>query len=260
MSAFSLENVRVQYGSHYALDGVTLDIPKGSRVCLLGPSGGGKTTLLRLLNGMATATSGSVALDSRPASQLTSGEWRAFRSTVGFIHQHLALVPSLRVFQNVLSGRMGQRGLWRSLREMLFPSRADRLAVHALLARVGIAEKLYHHTHRLSGGQRQRVAIARALFQSPTALLADEPVSSIDPARARHTVELLTRLSREDGLTLVMSLHHADLACEFFPRIIGLRAGRVCFDGPPEQLTPDLRAQLYELDEANLDSLLQTGD
>ena len=173
---------------------------------------------------------------------------RKVRSRIGFIHQHLALVPNLRVVQNVISGKLGRRNLLRSLRDFLLPASADVEQIHAILERVGIAEKLYERTDRLSGGQQQRVAIARALFQEPLALLADEPVSSVDPARAHATVSLLTNLSKEDGLTLCMSLHNLELACEFFPRIIGLRGGRVVFDGAPDDLDKDSLDGLFELE------------
>ena len=200
--------------------------------------------LLRLLNGMIAPTSGRVTTFGERLEILPSEKLRIARSQIGFIHQDLALVPNLRVVQNVISGKLGRRGLFRCVRDFLFPGSADLEQIHAILERVGIAEKLYERTDRLSGGQQQRVAIARALFQEPLALLADEPVSSVDPARARDTVTLLSDLSKEDGLTLCMSLHNLELAREFFPRIIAMRAGRIMFDGKSE-----------ELDGAGLDSL-----
>jgi phosphonate transport system ATP-binding protein len=129
------------------------------------------------------------------------------------------------VLQNVIAGRLGRRGSLGALRDLLRPSRSDTREIHRILERVGIGERLYERTDRLSGGEQQRVAIARALFQQPAALLADEPVSSVDPARARDTVSLLAELSAERDLTLCMSLHNLDLAREFFPRLVGLRRG-----------------------------------
>jgi len=246
-SHFRLDAASVSFGKVDALDRVSISIDPGERVAIVGPSGGGKTTLLRLLNGIVRPSAGSVtalgeALGSLPAERL-----REVRSRIGFIHQHLALVPNLRVVQNVISGKLGRRGLLRSMRDFLFPGSADLEQIHAILERVGIAEKLYERTDRLSGGQQQRVAIARALFQEPLALLADEPVSSVDPARARDTVSLLTELSEEDGLTLCMSLHNIELASEFFPRIVGLRAGRVLFDSSPASLEPSAMRELFDL-------------
>jgi phosphonate transport system ATP-binding protein len=130
---------------------------------------------------------------------------------------------------------------------MLFPARAAVRRVHRILERVGIPEKLYERTDTLSGGQRQRVAIARALYQEPEALLADEPVSSVDPARARDAVGLLAAISREEGLTLCVSLHNLALAREFFPRLVGLRHGRIAFDRPTDELDDDDFAALYDL-------------
>ena len=254
--AFSLHKAVVQFGEVRALDGVTITVARGERVGIVGPSGGGKTTLLRLLNGMQAADPGTVRSLGQEIAALAPGPLRKLRSRIGFVHQSLALVPGLRVIQNVVMGRAGQRSLLRSVRDVLFTSRDDTKAVHTLLERTGIPEKLYHRTSHLSGGQQQRVAVARALFQQPEALLADEPVSSIDPARARDTVDLLTRLSSEDGLTLVMSLHNLELAREFFPRLIGLRHGRVVFDRPSAALTGAEFTALYDLSK---DELLNDG-
>ena len=246
---FQLEAASVSYGETDALDRVSITIEAGERVAIVGPSGGGKTTLLRSLNGMVAPTAGRVVTFGQALNALPAEKLRGTRSRIGFIHQHLALVPNLRVVQNVVSGKLGQRGLLRSVRDFLFPTSADLEQIHAILERVGIAEKLYERTDRLSGGQQQRVAIARALFQEPLALLADEPVSSVDPARARDTVNLLTQLSIEDGLTLCMSLHNLELAREFFPRIIALRSGKVVFDGKPDELDSAGLDSLFDLEE-----------
>ena len=254
--AFSLHGAVVQFGKVRALNGISLSIARGERVGVVGPSGGGKTTLLRLLNGMQAATSGTVRALGQDIAALGPSPLRELRARIAFVHQNLALVPGLRVIQNVVMGRAGRRSLLRSARDVLFTSRDDTQAIHALLERTGIPEKLYHRTDHLSGGQQQRVAVARALFQHPEALLADEPVSSIDPARARDTVDLLTRLSSEDGLTLVMSLHNLELAREFFPRLLGLRQGRVVFDRQSASLTGAEFAALYSLSK---DELLADG-
>jgi phosphonate transport system ATP-binding protein len=250
--SLKLENVSVRFGQLAALDGVSLSIAPGERVGLVGPSGAGKTTLLRLFNGSVRPTGGKAVVLGRDVSALSAGELRRLRSRVGFVHQDLSLVPNARVIRNVLSGRLGRRGLAGSVRMMLFPTRAEAVEVHRILERVGVQEKLYERTDRLSGGQRQRVAIARALYQEPAALLADEPVASVDPARARDTVSLLTSISRESGLTLCMSLHNLDLAREFFPRLVGMRGGRVVFDRRTEELSDSQFAELYQLSKAEL--------
>lgn len=227
---FRLRGVRVDYGNCCALDSIDIEIMPGEAVALVGPSGAGKTTLLGLLNGTVRPSRGTVAVDEHALGELSASELRRVRADIGFIHQDLALVPNLRVLQNVLAGRLGRISFLQGLRDALFPSRDSVADVYAILDRVGIPEKLYEPVHRLSGGQRQRVAIARALYQRPRALLADEPVSSVDPARARDAVALLIEISRERNLTLCTSLHNLDLAREFFPRLIGLRGARVAFD------------------------------
>jgi len=244
---FQLEEVSVSFGHVVALDRVDLHVDPGEAVGFVGPSGSGKTTLLRLLNGTQRPSSGRVGVGGEFVGQLSRSRLRQVRSAMAFVHQDLSLIPNLRVSQNVIAGRLGRLGYLASVRAMLLPSRGDLERVHALLERVGIGGKIFERTDRLSGGQRQRVAIARALFQEPQALLADEPVSSVDPARARDTVELLTRISREEKLTLCMSLHNLDLAREFFVRLVGLRAGKIVFDCPREEVGDAQFQALYDL-------------
>lgn len=245
--AFRLQGVTVRFGALPALRDIDIEVAVGERVALVGPSGAGKTTLLRLLNGMLRPDAGSVEVDGMPLSGLGHRDLRRVRSRIGFVHQDLSLVPSLRVSHNVLSGRLGQVSLAGAFRTLLFPRRSDLARAHDLLERVGIPEKLFERCDRLSGGQRQRVAIARALMQEPAALLADEPVSSVDPARARDTVALLADISSERGLTLVMSLHDLGLAREFFPRLVGMRRGRVLFDRRTEEIGDREFRKLYDL-------------
>jgi phosphonate transport system ATP-binding protein len=247
-AAFDLDRVSVAYPSVRALDGVTLRVAPGEAVAFVGPSGSGKTTLLRVLNGSVRPSSGVVRVAGDPLSDLAPAALRHVRAAIGFVHQDLRLVPTLRVIQNVVAGRLGAMGVAASMRALFAPPRAVVHEVHAVLERVGIPEKLYERTDRLSGGQQQRVAIARALFQRPRALLADEPVSSVDPARARDAVRLLTDLSRERSITLGVSLHNLDLAREFFPRLVGLRHGRVVFDCAPGDVRSDQFDDLYDLD------------
>ena len=246
-SAFQLEGVSARFGATMALADVSLRIRPGEAVALVGPSGAGKTTILRLLNGSLRPTAGRVYVDEEDLGTVGRREMKRLRASIGFIHQDLGLVPSLRVSQNVLAGRLGRQSLPRSLRSMLLPPRAELSRVDALLDRVGIPEKIFERTDRLSGGQRQRVALARALYQGPRALLADEPVSSVDPARARDTVDLLTRISREENLTLCMSIHNLDLAREYFGRLVGLRAGRIVFDRPASEIGDAEFRALYDL-------------
>jgi phosphonate transport system ATP-binding protein len=249
---FRLEKVDVSYREVAALRQVDLSIARGELVGLVGPSGSGKTTLLRCLNAMVTPSSGGVRILGVDAAGLGENKLRILRARIGFVAQDLGLVPNLRVVQNVVAGGFGRQGFFGALRSSMVPREREKQRVHAILQRVGIGEKIFARTDRLSGGQQQRVAVARALYQSPEAILADEPVSSVDPARARDTISLLTELAREEGMTLVMSLHNLELAREFFPRLIGLRGGRLVFDAPARALPDGAFDQLFSLTEEEL--------
>lgn len=249
---FHLDDVSVTYDGKTALDGVSLAVESGEMLAFVGPSGAGKTSALRLLNGTIRPSKGTVQVNGRKLSEFSAKDMRALRSQIGFVHQDHSLVPNLRVSQNVLAGRLAHTGFLRSLRTMIRPPTAELERVHEILERVGIAEKLFERTDRLSGGQRQRVAIARALYQDGTALLVDEPVSSLDPARSRDTIDLLTSLAREHGLTLVASMHDLSLAREFFPRLVGLRAGAVRFDQPSAEVVDTELQTLYQLDNEEM--------
>jgi len=249
-AAFALDAVTVVYGHVRAIDGVSLEIEPGAAVALVGPSGSGKSTLLGLLNGSVRPTRGHVRVGGRALGSMSAGDLRRTRASLGFVYQDFRLVPNLRVLQNVVAGRLGTLSFPASIRAMFFTPKRLTHEAYRILDRVGIADKLYERTDRLSGGQRQRVAIARALFQRPVALLADEPVSSVDPTRARDAVQLLTSISRESGLTLCVSLHNLDLARDFFPRLVGLRRGRVVFDKLATDLGQEQFDSLYDLDAA----------
>jgi phosphonate transport system ATP-binding protein len=190
---------------------------------------------------------GRVLVDGTDIAGLSPAALRELRAATGFIHQQGGLVPNMRVAANLACGRLGRSGLYSGLRQVLLPSRAERTAMEKLLARTGLHGRLSSRVDHLSGGQQQRVAIARALWQQPRTLLADEPVSSLDPARARDVLRLLTGICREDGLTLLVSLHQFELAREFFPRLIGLRAGRIVFDKPSAEVGEAEYHALYDL-------------
>ena len=256
---FELRGATVAHPGVVALADVDLAIAAGERVALVGPSGAGKTSLLRLLGAAARASAGSVLVDGADLATLAPDELRRVRARLGFVHQDHALVPNLRAISNALLGRVGSQGLLASLKSVWWPSRAEEQAVHALFVRVGIGDRLYQRVDSLSGGERQRVAIARALHQDPGALLCDEPVASVDPARARDTLSLLRSLSLERGLTLVASLHDLGLAREHFDRLVGLRRGRIAFDAPVGAVREADLAALYQLDADERSDLASVG-
>lgn len=243
---FTLKNVTVAFGGTVALDGIDLTISSGEQVCLIGPSGAGKTTLLGLLNGRLIPSAGEVCFEGNNLAGLSGKELQRSRSDIAWIPQSLGLVGTLRVAQNVVAGRVAKKGFWGLMRSYLKLSPAESQEIHQLLSRLGIGEKLYERVDHLSGGQQQRVAVARALYQNPRAILADEPVSAVDPERARDLIAMLTRVSREEDLALVTSLHDVELARSRFDRVIGLRAGRIVFDGEAGE---DVVRELYRIEE-----------
>jgi len=245
---FELRGAAVRFDGRPALQGIDLALARGEKVALVGPSGAGKTTLLRLLGGTLEPDAGTVLVSGRSLAGLTPAERRGLRAGIGFVHQDHALVPILRVAQNVVAGRLGRRSPLAGAAAVLWPHGADLEQVHRILERVGIEEKLFQRTDTLSGGQQQRVAIARALFQEPEALLADEPVASVDRERGRDVLALLVELADERGLTLVASLHDLELARALFPRTVGLRAGRVAYDGATAELRGRAESELFRLE------------
>jgi len=236
------------FGALTALAPLDIAVSPGERVALAGPSGSGKTTLLYILAGLLPPDRGQLFLDSRTVAELRPG--KELSEIVGLVQQQLDLVPQLPVVQNVLAGRLGQWGFLRSLAS-LFSAR-ERGAAFEALSRLGIADKIDERTSRLSGGEQQRVAIARLMLQAPRIILADEPVSSLDPARAEEILALLTELAagsdRTSGRAIVASLHAPELIRKYFSRVIGLREGVLQFDIPVQELTPPVIEALYDLD------------
>ncbi|MCO6453026.1 MAG: phosphonate ABC transporter ATP-binding protein [Caldilineales bacterium] len=245
LPVFALTNVTRRYGDLAALQDVSLEIGAGERVALVGPSGAGKSTMLRLLNGSLFPTQGRMQILGDDLSELPVRRLQALQRRIGFVHQDLNLVGNLRVIHNVNAGRLGDWSLPRALVSLAWPLGIQDAA--GALERVGIPEKIYERTDRLSLGQQQRVAIARVLVQQPQAILADEPVSSLDPERSREVMDLLRDLNQETGVTLVVSLHDIGFARSHCDRIIGLRQGRMMFDTPAADLTQPLVESLYQL-------------
>jgi len=226
-----------------ALSAVDLEVPQGQLVALIGPSGAGKSTLIRCINRLVEPTSGSAFLGDVDLTRLGSGRLRKERRRMGMIFQEYALVERLTVMENVLSGRLGYVGFWRSLFRK-FPQK-DVDEAFRLLDRVGLLEMADKRADELSGGQRQRVGIARALIQDPALLLVDEPTASLDPKTSRQIMRLITELCAERQLAAIVNIHDVALAQMFVQRIVGLKKGVVVFDGKPNELTAEVLTEIY---------------
>jgi phosphonate transport system ATP-binding protein len=226
-----------------ALDHVDLAVPPGQVMALIGPSGAGKSTLIRCVNRLVEPTAGKVVLDGEELTGLGRGSLRRARRRMGMIFQEYALVERLSVMENVLSGRLGYTGFWASWFRR-FPRR-DIENAFRLLDRVGLAHMADKRADALSGGQRQRVGILRALMQEPALLLVDEPTASLDPKTSRQIMRLLVELCEERGLAAIVNIHDVALAQEFARRVVGLRAGRIVFDGPPSLLDAAALTSIY---------------
>lgn len=239
-----LENLSKTYKTgDKALNDVSLEIPKGQVVALIGPSGAGKSTLIRCINRLVEPTSGRAILDGQNVTTLGSGGLRRMRRRMGMIFQEYALVERLTVMENVLSGRLGYVGFWRSYFRKYPQSDVDE--AYRLLDRVGLLAMADKRADELSGGQRQRVGIARALIQDPALLLVDEPTASLDPKTSRQIMRLICELCSERDLAAIINIHDVKLAQMFVQRVIGLTKGVVQFDGPPDTLTEDVLTRIY---------------
>ncbi|MCL6509160.1 MAG: phosphonate ABC transporter ATP-binding protein [Anaerolineae bacterium] len=245
---FELHKVTVRYGSFTALSEVSLQVKAGERVALIGPSGAGKSTLLSLLNGSLAPSEGQVRLLGEDPTRLSVRALRRIQRQIGTVYQQFHLVPNLSVIHNVNAGHLGRWSLARAMLSLIVP--LERQSAARALADVGIADKLYARTDTLSGGQQQRVAIARVLVQDPVVILADEPISSVDPERSREIMTLLRELCDRFNKTLVVSLHAIEYAYSHCERMIGLRAGHVMFDLPAGQVTPGMVEALYRIRKA----------
>ena len=239
-----LENLTKRYNTgDLALQGIDLSIPSGQVLALIGPSGAGKSTLIRCINRLVEPTNGSAILNELNLTKLSSRALRKSRRKMGMIFQEYALVERLTVMENVLSGRLGYVGFWKSFLRK-FPKK-DVNEAFRLLDRVGLLEMADKRADELSGGQRKRVGICRALIQDPDLLLVDEPTASLDPKTSRQIMRLINELCQERGLTAIINIHDVLLAQMFSQRIVGLALGNIVYDGSPEGLTPEVLTKIY---------------
>lgn len=253
MLSFSDVVVRYNGAQEAALRNFDLEVDAGERVALIGPSGAGKSTVLALANGLVLPTTGTVKVFGVDTVQLGRRSNRATRRRIASVQQQFALVGPLRVAHNVAAGKLGSWTSLQAVRSLIRPAHVSEIT--ASLERMGIAEKLWVRTDQLSGGQQQRTAIARALFQEGDLLLADEPLSALDPARSDAVLgELVAAVSEDPQRTLVTSLHDAPLATKHCDRVVGLRDGVLVFDAKADEVTESMLTELYELDNRGIGS------
>ena len=226
-----------------ALKGIDLHVPAGQVMALIGPSGAGKSTLIRCVNRLVEPSSGSIKLADVELTTLSSRALRRERRRMGMIFQEYALVERLTVMENVLSGRLGYVGFWRSFTRRFPQSDVDE--AFRLLDRVGLEDMVDKRADQLSGGQRQRVGIARALIQDPAVLLVDEPTASLDPKTSRQIMRLITELCAERGLAAIINIHDVLLAQTFSARVVGLQLGEIVYDGAPDGLDASVLTSIY---------------
>lgn len=244
-SEVRLEHVTKDFGGTKGLDDVSVAFESERVTVLLGLSGSGKSTLLRHINGLQQPTSGRVIVRGESVERASGRTLKALRREIGFIFQHFHLVESMSVLENVCTGTLGGLRGGPRLTLMSYP-KAIRREAYDQLERVGLADRAYQRADTLSGGQQQRVAIARALVQRPKILLADEPVASLDPVSAAQVMELITRISREESLTVVCSLHQVQTALTHADRIVGLRAGRIVLDRATADIGREEALSIYD--------------
>jgi phosphonate transport system ATP-binding protein len=226
-----------------ALKNVSLALGGGERVAVIGPSGAGKTTLVRVLGTSLRPSEGRLFIADDDPWRLGAGPLRRVRATIGVVHQSPPIPPRLRVVTAVLAGRLGTWPAWKALASLVVPG--DAAGARDALERLDLGERVFDRCDRLSGGQLQRVGIARVLYQRPAFILADEPVSALDPALADLSVGALVAESEARGVTLLASLHAVDLALKWFPRLIGMKGGEVVFDRPTAAVTSAMLHDLY---------------
>lgn len=247
-----IEGLTRRFGAVKAVDGVSLTVPAGQMVGVIGRSGAGKSTLLRLINRLAEPTEGRIHFEGRDVTALSGRALRDWRTGCAMIFQQFNLVQRLDVLTNVLIGRLNHRhGALARLGSLFCQFSAEERAMAlATLERFDLLSTALQRADTLSGGQQQRVAICRALMQQPRLILADEPIASLDPRNARTVMDALAQVNARDGITVLVNLHHLDTAREYCTRVVAMQQGRVVFDGAPAELDGARITQIYGITEA----------
>ncbi len=244
-----IQGLTKKFGQLVAVENLNFEVPTGQMVGIIGRSGAGKSTLLRMINRLTDSTEGKILCDEVFGSEeidvctLKGEKVRQWRGKCAMVFQQFNLVPRLKVLDNVLMGRISYHPTWRTLLSLF--SAEDRALTIRALERLDMTSHALHRADALSGGQQQRVAIARALVQEPKLLLADEPIASLDLRNATIVMDALHRINKEDGITVISNLHLLQTAKDYCDRIIGMRAGRIVFDGLPSELTDSLAREIY---------------
>ena len=238
------DHVSKTYPNGYqALKDINLTIEQGEFVAIIGLSGAGKSTLIRTINRMHDITDGTLTVDGVNVMELKGARLRQFRQNIGMIFQSFNLVTRTTVIKNVLTSRVPELPFWRALLGA-YPKK-DKLEALEALDKVGILDKAFVRADQLSGGQQQRVALARTLAQNPKIILADEPVASLDPVTAKQVMDDFRRINREMNISVLINIHHVDLALQYADRVIGIKAGEVVYDGPASEVNEAVLAEVY---------------
>lgn len=247
MKPLRIKNLKKKFKDTVAINGVNLEIEEGKITGIIGRSGSGKSTLLRMINRLIEPTEGTIEFNDTIITNIKGKALRKWRSECAMIFQQFNLVDRLDVLTNVLIGSLGRNYSFLNL--FGYFSKEEKINALRNLNRFELTEKSLQRSGTLSGGQQQRVAIARALMQKPKILLADEPISSLDPKNSKRVMDDMLKINREDGITIICNLHSLEIAKKYCDRLIGLSEGEVVFDGKPNELTTDISKKLYDLDD-----------
>ena len=247
MKPLRIKNLKKKFKDTVAINGVNLEIEEGKITGIIGRSGSGKSTLLRMINRLIEPTEGTIEFNDTIITDIKGKALRKWRSECAMIFQQFNLVDRLDVLTNVLIGSLGRN--YSLLNLFGYFSKEEKINALRNLNRFELTEKSLQRSGTLSGGQQQRVAIARALMQKPKILLADEPISSLDPKNSKRIMDYMLKINREDGITIICNLHSLEIAKKYCDRLIGLSEGEVVFDGKPNELTASISKKLYDLDD-----------